>query len=25
MDGLRAFGANYTEFTRRFATWLGLH
>ncbi|MGW1978227.1 MarR family winged helix-turn-helix transcriptional regulator [Streptomyces sp. NPDC001889] len=25
MDGLRAFGANYTEFTRRFADWLGLH
>ncbi|WP_327261123.1 MarR family transcriptional regulator [Streptomyces sp. NBC_01232] len=25
MDGLRAFGANYTEFTRRFALWLGLH
>ncbi|MFJ5047598.1 MarR family winged helix-turn-helix transcriptional regulator [Streptomyces sp. NPDC088719] len=25
IDGLRAFGANYTEFTRRFATWLGLH
>lgn len=25
MDGLRAFGANYTEFTQRFATWLGLH
>ncbi|WP_411057644.1 MarR family winged helix-turn-helix transcriptional regulator [Streptomyces sp. E11-3] len=25
MDGLRAFGANYTEFTRRFASWLGLH
>jgi len=25
MEGLRAFGANYTEFTRRFATWLGLH
>ncbi|WP_344530921.1 MarR family winged helix-turn-helix transcriptional regulator [Streptomyces albiaxialis] len=25
MDGLRAFGANYTEFTRRFAVWLGLH
>ncbi|MEU6953707.1 MarR family winged helix-turn-helix transcriptional regulator [Streptomyces sp. NPDC045714] len=25
MDGLRAFGANYTEFTRRFAAWLGLH
>lgn len=25
MDGLRAFGANYTEFTHRFATWLGLH
>ncbi|MFD8935776.1 hypothetical protein ACFV0R_11000 [Streptomyces sp. NPDC059578] len=25
MEGLRAFGANYTEFTRRFASWLGLH
>ncbi|MFG2652904.1 MarR family winged helix-turn-helix transcriptional regulator [Streptomyces sp. NPDC048436] len=25
MDGLRAFGANYAEFTQRFATWLGLH
>ena len=25
MDGLRAFGANYTEFTRRFAGFLGLH
>ncbi|MBT2396748.1 MarR family winged helix-turn-helix transcriptional regulator [Streptomyces sp. ISL-100] len=25
MDGLRAFGANYTEFTQRFANWLGLH
>lgn len=25
IDGLRAFGADYTEFTRRFATWLGLH
>ncbi|GGR32189.1 MarR family winged helix-turn-helix transcriptional regulator [Streptomyces netropsis] len=25
MEGLRAFGANYTEFTQRFATWLGLH
>nr|WP_244888864.1 MarR family transcriptional regulator [Streptomyces purpureus] len=25
MDGLRAFGANYTEFTQRFARWLGLH
>ncbi|ASO18492.1 DNA-binding MarR family transcriptional regulator [Actinoalloteichus hoggarensis] len=25
MDGLRAFGANYTEFTGRFAAWLGLH
>ncbi|MFI7015958.1 MarR family winged helix-turn-helix transcriptional regulator [Streptomyces sp. NPDC050164] len=25
MDGLRAFGANYTEFTQRFASWLGLH
>ncbi|MEU4803934.1 MarR family transcriptional regulator [Actinosynnema sp. NPDC023587] len=25
LDGLRAFGANYTEFTGRFASWLGLH
>ncbi|MFE5840158.1 MarR family winged helix-turn-helix transcriptional regulator [Streptomyces niveus] len=25
MYGLRAYGANYTEFTRRFANWLGLH
>ncbi|MGW6983377.1 MarR family winged helix-turn-helix transcriptional regulator [Streptomyces sp. NPDC054932] len=25
MEGLRAFGANYTEFTQRFAAWLGLH
>ncbi|MGP3978912.1 MarR family winged helix-turn-helix transcriptional regulator [Streptomyces sp. 8N114] len=25
LDGLRTFGANYTEFTRRFAAWLGLH
>lgn len=25
MDGLRAFGANYTDFTRRFADSLGLH
>ncbi|MFI7120305.1 MarR family winged helix-turn-helix transcriptional regulator [Amycolatopsis sp. NPDC049868] len=25
LDGLRSFGANYTEFTRRFADWLGLH
>jgi MarR family transcriptional regulator, organic hydroperoxide resistance regulator len=25
LDGLRAFGANYTEFTRRFAAHLGLH
>ncbi len=25
LDGLRGFGANYTEFTRRFANWLGLH
>ncbi|MFG1772129.1 MarR family winged helix-turn-helix transcriptional regulator [Nocardia salmonicida] len=24
-EGLRAYGANYREFTRRFATWLGLH
>ncbi|KAB2348628.1 MarR family winged helix-turn-helix transcriptional regulator [Actinomadura rudentiformis] len=25
LGGLRIFGANYTEFTRRFALWLGLH
>lgn len=25
LDGLRAFGANYTDFTSRFATSLGLH
>ncbi len=25
LDGLRAFGANYTEFTGLFAAWLGLH
>jgi DNA-binding MarR family transcriptional regulator len=25
LDDLRNFGANYTEFTRRFADWLGLH
>ena len=25
LEGLRAYGANYREFTRRFATWLGLH
>ncbi|MGW1295003.1 MarR family winged helix-turn-helix transcriptional regulator [Streptomyces sp. NPDC002533] len=25
IDGLRGFGANYTEFTQRFAAWLGLH
>ncbi|MFH8369815.1 MarR family winged helix-turn-helix transcriptional regulator [Streptomyces sp. NPDC018031] len=25
MEGLRAFGANYTDFTQRFAAWLGLH
>jgi DNA-binding MarR family transcriptional regulator len=25
MLALRAFGANYTEFTRRFAGWLDLH
>ncbi|GGZ13017.1 hypothetical protein GCM10010387_01220 [Streptomyces inusitatus] len=25
MEGLRSFGAHYTEFTRRFASWLGLH
>ncbi|GGN71724.1 hypothetical protein GCM10011610_12270 [Nocardia rhizosphaerihabitans] len=24
-EGLRAYGANYREFTRRFANWLGLH
>ncbi|MFB7875509.1 MarR family winged helix-turn-helix transcriptional regulator [Nocardia sp. NPDC056064] len=24
-EGLRAYGANYREFTRRFASWLGLH
>ncbi|MEU0541707.1 MarR family transcriptional regulator [Nocardia sp. NPDC005978] len=24
-EGLRAYGANYREFSRRFATWLGLH
>lgn len=24
-EGLRAYGANYREYTRRFATWLGLH
>ncbi|MGW5647014.1 MarR family winged helix-turn-helix transcriptional regulator [Saccharopolyspora sp. NPDC003752] len=25
LDGLRSFGANYTDLTGRFATWLGLH
>ena len=25
MDSIRAFGASYTEMTRRFAIWLGLH
>jgi MarR family transcriptional regulator, organic hydroperoxide resistance regulator len=25
LDGLRTFGANYTEFTRLFAAFLGLH
>jgi MarR family transcriptional regulator, organic hydroperoxide resistance regulator len=25
LEGLRAFGANYSEFTGRFAAWLGLH
>ncbi|MBB5807083.1 DNA-binding MarR family transcriptional regulator [Saccharothrix ecbatanensis] len=25
LDGLRAFGALYTDFTGRFAAWLGLH
>ncbi|MGI5336321.1 MarR family winged helix-turn-helix transcriptional regulator [Streptomyces sp. CA-181903] len=25
LEELRTFGANYTEFTRRFADWLGLH
>ncbi len=25
LGGLRAFGANYAEFTRRFAKYLGLH
>ncbi|QLY32696.1 MarR family winged helix-turn-helix transcriptional regulator [Nocardia huaxiensis] len=24
-EGLRAHGANYREFSRRFAAWLGLH
>ncbi|WP_067710608.1 MarR family winged helix-turn-helix transcriptional regulator [Nocardia yamanashiensis] len=24
-EGLRAYGANYREFSRRFAAWLGLH
>ena len=25
LDGLRAFGAHYSELTVRFANWLGLH
>ncbi|WP_018683772.1 MarR family winged helix-turn-helix transcriptional regulator [Actinokineospora enzanensis] len=25
LDGFRGFGANYTEFTNRFAAWLDLH
>ncbi len=25
LDGLRAFGALHTDFTARFAAWLGLH
>ncbi|MCP3803787.1 MarR family transcriptional regulator [Allokutzneria sp. A3M-2-11 16] len=25
LDGLRTFGAIYTELTNRFAAWLGLH
>jgi MarR family transcriptional regulator, organic hydroperoxide resistance regulator len=25
MEGLRAYGSLYTEFSRRFAAWLGLH
>lgn len=25
MEGLRAFGSNYTDFTRRFAASLGVH
>lgn len=25
LEGLRTFGGNYIEFTRRFAAWLGLH
>ncbi|MEU4312410.1 MarR family transcriptional regulator [Nocardia sp. NPDC024068] len=24
-EGLRAYGANYREFSRKFAAWLGLH
>ncbi|MGV9409639.1 MarR family winged helix-turn-helix transcriptional regulator [Nocardia sp. NPDC003693] len=24
-EGLRVYGANYREFSRRFAAWLGLH
>ncbi|ONI71270.1 MarR family transcriptional regulator [Actinosynnema sp. ALI-1.44] len=25
LDGLRAFGADYTDITNKFAAWLGLH
>jgi len=25
MEGLRAYGGTFAEFSRRFATWLGLH
>lgn len=25
LDGLRAYGGNYTELSRRFAAWLGLY
>lgn len=25
MEALRAYGGTYTEFSRRFAAWLGLH
>jgi DNA-binding MarR family transcriptional regulator len=25
IEGLRSYGANFREFTRRFAEWLGLH
>ncbi|MFI6519810.1 MarR family winged helix-turn-helix transcriptional regulator [Spirillospora sp. NPDC050679] len=25
LEGLRGYGANYREFSRRFAAWLGLH